>query len=642
LPEKLPRFDKLDLDLQRYELRRGDAVLRLEKIPMELLIFLVEHKGQLVSREEIIERIWGKDVFLDTEQGVNTAVRKIRLAIRDDPEQPRYLQTVVGKGYRFVGPITVIAPNGSREMEMPRKPGPPFLAPVSALSTSSPRRFGLRNALVSGAALAILAFLTLGTNIFGLRNWLLNRNLPIHSIAVLPLENLSGDPSQEYLADGLTDELITHLAKLRSLKVISRTSVMQYKSTHKSLPEIARALDADGIVEGSVVRSGRKVRVTVQLIRAADDRHLWAEDYQRELGDLIDLQREIARTIAQQVALSLNPEQQAYFTQRTVHDPELNESYLRGLFFWDKRTEPDLRRAIENFNLAISRDPGFAPAYAGVANSYNLLWYLGFMKADEAVPQARSAVQKALALDPSSAEAHLALGYLKLHYDWDWTGAETENRRAIELSPGYSLAHQWYGYYLRSVGRFDEALAEYERARELDPLSVLKTLRVADAYARKHDDAIFSSLIHRAMELNPSDSSPHYSLGELMEREGRATEATLEWRLALQLDRDPQLVNLFDKTLRKSGFLAAKRAVTETLLERMAVRAKTSYVSPRNFVELYARIGDKENALRWLDMAFAEHASFLVQIAHDPAYESLGTDPRFRAMLRSMRAPGAS
>ena len=228
-------------------------------------------------------------------------------------------------------------------------------------------------ALVVVAVFASLALLMLGMNIFGLRTSLLNRNLPIRSIAVLPLENLSGDPAQEYLADGLTDELITHLAKLGSLKVISRTSVMQYKSAHKPLPEIARALNVEGIVEGSVVRSGGKVRVTVQFIRAANDQHLWAEDYERDSGDLIDLQREIARAITQQIALNLNSEQQAYFAQRTLHDPELNEAYLRGLFFWDKRTEPDLRRAIQNFNLAISRDPGFAPAYAGVANSYNLL-----------------------------------------------------------------------------------------------------------------------------------------------------------------------------------------------------------------------------------------------------------------------------
>jgi TolB-like protein/DNA-binding winged helix-turn-helix (wHTH) protein/Tfp pilus assembly protein PilF len=635
-------MDRLDLDLRRYELRRGDAVLRLEKIPMELLIFLVEHRDRLVSREEIIERIWGKDVFLDTEQGINTAVRKIRLAIRDDPEQPGYLQTVVGKGYRFVGPITVITANRSSGLEVSKEPGPPSLERVSPPSTSSPRRYGLQIAIAAVAGLSILAFLVLGTNIFGLRSRLLNRNLPIRSIAVLPLENLSGDSSQEYLADGLTDELITHLAKLGSLKVISRTSVMQYKSTHKSLPEIARALNVEGIVEGSVVRSGSKVRVTVQLIRAANDQHLWAEDYQRELGDLIDLQRQIARTIAQQVALRLDPGQQVYFARQGPHDPELNEAYLRGLYFWEKRTEPDLRRAIENFNLAISRDPGFAPAYAGVANSYNLLWYLGFMKADEAVPQARSAVEKALAHDPQSAEAHVALAYLKHHYDWDWAGAELEHRRAIELSPGYSLAHQWYAYYLRSVGRFDEALAETERARELDPLSVVKTLRLASAYAQKHNDAMCSSFIHRAIELNPSDSASYYSLAELLEREGQASEAALQWHTALQLDGDPQLLAVFDKTLPKSGFPAAKRAVWESLLDDLATTAKTSYVSPRNFVELYLRIGDKENALRWLDKALAEHSSFLVQIMQESLYKGLQTDPRFLAMLRRMRAPGAS
>jgi len=620
--------DRLELNLKRYELRRGGAVLKLEKIPMELLIFLVEHKDRLVSRDEIIEKIWGKGVFLDTEQGINTAVRKIRLALREDPEEPRYLQTVVGKGYRFIGPITLAADVGSG------------ITDIAPDSPGKRRGFPIRTALVVVAVFASLALLMLGMNIFGLRTSLLNRDLPIRSIAVLPLENLSGDPAQEYLADGLTDELITHLAKLGSLKVISRTSVMQYKSAHKPLPEIARALNVEGIVEGSVVRSGGKVRVTVQFIRAANDQHLWAEDYERDSGDLIDLQREIARAITQQIALNLNSEQQAYFAQRTLHDPELNEAYLRGLFFWDKRTEPDLRRAIQNFNLAISRDPGFAPAYAGVANSYNLLWYLGFIKANEAVPQARSAVEKALALDPQSAEAHVALAYLMHHYDWDWTGAEKEHRRAIELSPGYSLAHQWYAYYLRSCGRFDESLAEYERARELDPLSVLKTLRVAAGHARKHDDVVALSLIRRAMELNPSDSAAYYSLAELMEREGHAPDATREWRTALRLDGDQQLLVLFDATLRKSDFPAAKRAIGKTLLARMTTIARTGYVSPRTFVELYARIGDKENTLRWLDQAFLEHSSFLVQIREDSLYEDLHSEPRFRAMLLRMRIPG--
>ena len=641
MPADLQKSDQLELDLKRYELRRGDTVLRLEKIPMELLIFLVEHKDRLVSREEIIERIWGRDVFLDTEQGINTAVRKIRLALRDEAEQPRYLQTVVGKGYRFIGQITVTSDKRGSSTQAPSESGPPLPGPVTLLSPSLPRTFRLPISLIAVSVLAILAALMLKTNIFGLRHRLLNKALPIHSIAVLPLENLSGDPSQEYLADGLTDELITHLAKLGSLKVISRTSVMQYKSTNKSLPEIARALDVDGIVEGSVARSGSKVRVTVQLLRAANDQHLWAEDYEREVGDLIDLQREIARTIAHQIALNLNPEQKAYFALQSSHDPELNEAYLRGLFFWDKRTEADLHRAIDNFKLAISRDPGFPPAYAGLANSYNLLWYLGFMKADEAVPQARGATEKALGLDPSSAEAHVALSYLKLHYDWDWAGAEKESRLAVELSPGYSLAHQWYAYYLRSVGRFDEALAENERARELDPLSEIKTLGVAAGYARKHDDARYSSLIRRAMELNPSDSFPHYALTDLLQKEGHTSEAALEFRTALQLDGDAPLVTLFDETLRKSDLLRAKRTVTETVIERLTTKSKTTYVSPRALVEQYLRINDNENALHWLDLAFAEHSSFLVQITEDPLYDGLRTEPRFQAMLRRMRFPGA-
>jgi TolB-like protein/DNA-binding winged helix-turn-helix (wHTH) protein/Tfp pilus assembly protein PilF len=641
MPADLQKSDQLELDLKRYELRRGDTVLRLEKIPMELLIFLVEHKDRLVSREEIIERIWGRDVFLDTEQGINTAVRKIRLALRDDAEQPRHLQTVVGKGYRFIGQITVTSDERGSSTQVPNESGPPLPGPVTLLSPSPPRTFRLPVSLIAVSVLAILAALILKTNIFGLRHRLLNQALPIHSIAVLPLENLSGDPSQEYLADGLTDELITHLAKLGSLKVISRTSVMQYKSTNKSLPEIARALDVDGIVEGSVARSGSKVRVTVQLLRAANDQHLWAEDYVREVGDLIDLQREIARTIVHQIALNLNPEQQAYFALQSSHDPELNEAYLRGLFFWDKRTEADLHRAIDNFKLAISRDPGFPPAYAGVANSYNLLWYLGFMKADEAVPQARGATEKALGLDPSSAEAHVALSYLKLHYDWDWAGAEKESRLAVELSPGYSLAHQWYAYYLRSVGRFDEALAENERARELDPLSEIKTLGVAAGYARKYDDARYSSLIRRAMELNPSDSVPHYALADLLQKEGHTSEAALEFRTALQLDGDAPNVTLFDETLRKSDLPRAKRAVTETVIERLTTKSKTTYVSPRALVERYLRINDNENALHWLDLAFAEHSSFLVQITEDPLYDGLRTNPRFHAMLRRMRFPGA-
>jgi len=650
MPEQTIQFGEFELAPASYELRRWQKPVKIEKIPMELLIFLATRQGRLVTRKEIIEHIGGADVFLDTEHAINTAIRKIRLALGDDAEQPRFVQTVVGKGYRFAAVIQETASNSESEretVELRSAAGRQTASQVLAVSVrteqvsrppfAAPRRRGR-----VGLSLAVVSVAVSGALIWiSLRPFSTKGTAPIRSIAVLPLDNLSGDPSQDYLADGLTDELITHLAKLGSLKVISRTSVMQYKGTRKPLPEIARELNVDGIVEGSVVRSGNDVRVTVQLISVANDRHLWAEDYQRELGDLIGLQRQIARTIAQEVAVNLDTEQKAYFERAAPHDPKLNEAYLRGLFFWEKRTDADLRRAIENFKLAISRDSGFAPAYAGVANSYNLLWYLGFMKADEAVPQARAALEKALILDPLSPEAHVGLAYLKHHYDWDWAGAELEHRRAIELRPGYSLAHQWYGYYLLSVRRLDEALAERELSRELDPLSVFKTLRVADAYVQKRDDAHATFWLQRAMELNPADGAPHYALSRLMETEGRAADAALQWRSGLQLDGDAKDLAMFDKTIAQSGFPTARRAIVEKLLRETTAKAKTSYVSPGTFVELYLQMGDKENALRWLDEAFAEHSSFLVQIGGDPTYDNLRGEARFRAMLQRMGVPGA-
>jgi Predicted integral membrane protein len=498
------------------------------------------------------------------------------------------------------------------------------------------RRQNLRLRIVS---LAVVILVIVGSGIYLLSHRAPATNSSIRSIAVLPLENLSGDPDQEYLADGMTDELITHLAKLGSPKVISRTSVMRYKRALQPLPEIARALKVDAVVEGSIALSGNRVRVTVQLIRAADDQHLWAEEYDSELGDMLALQRQIAGSIAQEVRAKLGPEQQTYFAAKVSRDPVLNEAYLRGLYFWEKRTEPDLRRAIENFNAAIARDPAFAPAYAGVANSYNLLWYFGFMKADKAVPQAQAAIEKALALDPLSSEAHLARAYLFLHQDWNWAAGDAELRRTLDLSPGYSLAHQWNAYYLRAAGRPEEAVAENELARELDPLSVMKTFLAAAALQGQGDDAAAVRLIRRAMELDPSNSAAHYKLSELLQRQGLAAEAIAEWRTGLKLDGDLQVLSRFDSTLRRSDLTAAKRAVARMLVERQLEQAKQQDVSPQVFVELYLQAGDKENCLRWLAKAFDEHSSFLVEIAHDPKYEPLYSDPRFQEMLGRLHAP---
>jgi len=593
-------FDAYELRLSTREFLKHGLRIKLPPQAFQVLQMLVERPGQLISREEFHRALWPADTFVDFDQGLNSAVKKIRDALNDSAETPRYIETLPRLGYRFVGEVngrdstdvlgSVHGNNASEEVS--RKPMP--VAPPA-------RRQDLRIRIVS---LAVVILVLVESGIYLLSHRVPATNSSIRSIAVLPLENLSGDPDQEYLADGMTDELITHLAKLGSPRVISRTSVMRYKRALQPLPEIAQALKVDAVVEGSIAISGNRVRVTVQLIRAADDQHLWAEEYDSEMGDMLALQRQIAGSIAQEVRAKLGPEQQTYFAAKVSRDPVLNEAYLRGLYFWEKRTEPDLRRAIENFNAAIVRDPAFAPAYAGVANSYNLLWYLGFMRADEAVPQARAAIEKALALDPLSAEAHLARAYLFLHQDWNWAAGDAELRRTLDLSPGYSLAHQWNAYYLRAAGRPEEAVAESELARELDPLSVMKTLRAAADLQGQGDDAAALRLIRRAMELDPSNSAPHYKLSELLQRQGLAAEAVAEWRTGLKLDGDLGVISRFDSTLGRTDLAAAKRAVARMLVERRLEQAKTRYVSPRVFVELYLQAGDKENCLRWLAKAF--------------------------------------
>jgi TolB-like protein/DNA-binding winged helix-turn-helix (wHTH) protein len=629
-------FDAYELRLSTREFLKHGLRIKLPPQAFHVLQMLVERPGQLISREEFHRALWPADTFVDFDQGLNSAVKKIRDVLNDSAETPRYIETLPRLGYRFVGEVSrpdstdVLEPvdgnHGSEEV--PRNPMP--VAPPA-------RQQKLRLRIVS---LAVVILVLLGSGIYLLSPHAPATDSGIHSIAVLPLENLSGNSDLEYLADGMTDELITHLAKLGSPKVISRTSVMRYKRALQPLPEIARALKVDAVVEGSIALSGNKVRVTVQLIRASDDQHLWAEEYDSEVGDMLALQRQIAGSIALEVRAKLGPEQQNYFAAKVSRDPVLNEAYLRGLYFWEKRTEPDLRRAIENFNAAIARDPGFAPAYAGVANSYNLLWYLGFMRADEAVPRARAAIEKTLALDPLSAEAHLARAYLFLHQDWNWTTGDAELRRTLELSPGYSLAHLWNAYYLRAAGRPEEAVAESELARELDPLSVMKTFLAATALEGQGDDAAALRLIRRAMELDPSKSAPHYKLSELLQRQGLAAEAVAEWRTGLKLDGDLEVISRFDSTLHRTDLTAAKRAVARMLVERRLEQAKHEYVFPRVFVELYLQAGDDENCLRWLRKAFDEHSSFLVEIAHDPKYEPLHSDPRFQEMLRRLHAPG--
>lgn len=622
--------DVLELDLRRYELRRGSSVLKLEKIPMELLILLVERRDQLVGREEIIVRLWGKDVFLDTEQGINTAIRKIRLTLGDDPNEPRFLQTIVGKGYRFVGPITIVGATPA----LPRVTAPVPATEEERTQLSRSKPVPRRKLIASFAGLIVL-----GTSIIAFRYFDLSRWLPrprVHSIAVLPLKNLSGNPADQYFADGMTDELITNLAKISALRVSSYTSVSQYKTTSKPLPQVARELQVDGIVEGSVLRSGDQVRITAQLIYAPRDQHLWAEEYERYLRDVLYLQREVARDIAEQVRVTLTPNERTRLATAGAVDPVAYESYLRGRSFWNQRSEASLLKAIDQFNKAIEVDPAYAPAYSGLADCYTTLGYLSYLDPLDAFPRARDAAGKALELDPSLAEAHASLAYYNLYHAWNWTEAENEFKKAIELNPNYATAHDWYSYYLTAMGRFDEAWKEVNRAHDLDPLSVTISTDIGfnQYYRRSYDEAI--NQLRATLVISPKFPLAHLWLGRAYQQKKMYSEAIDEF------NKTDAALPGWVVTIAGMGHAYGEwghQAEAKQVLVRLNQMAREKYVTPYGVALVYAGLGDKDQAFAWLNKAVAGRSHWLVWLDRDPRFDRLRSDPRFDDLKKRVGLP---
>jgi len=619
------KFGQFELDLQSYELKRDGEPLRLEKIPMELLIFLVEHHGQLVTREQIIERLWGKHIFLDTEQGVNTAIRKIRQVLLDEPEKPQFLQTVVGKGYRFVSNVTAKGNQSppSRE-DLPPPHGPQMT------------RNRTRDLWLIGP---VSVLLLLGVVLWAVWYRIAPATKPrittsFHSIAVLPLENLSGDPSQEYFADGITDALINQLAKLHGLRVISRTSIMQYKSLRKPLPDIARDLSVDAVVEGSVSRSGNRVRVTAQLVDAHADRHLWAEEYDRDLREILSLQSELARDIAEKVRANISSEEQLFMARAGTVEPAAYESYLRGRSFWNQRTPAGLKQSIIHFQHAIELDPRYAEAYSGLADAYTALGYTSYWAPKDSFPKAREFANKALQIDPSLAEARASLAYVKLYYDWDWRGAEEEFKRAIAVNPNYATAHHWYSVLLTARGRHDEALSEIGRAHELDPLSVPINSDIGFElyYARRYEEAI--SHLRSVLQTSPKFPLAHLWLGRAYEQKGMYPEAITEFEQAGTALKDwPVIIaaagHAYGRWGHKSDATAALRQMNELTREE--------YVTPYGIALIFAGMNDKEHAIQWLQNAYEDRSHWLVWLNLDPRFDNVRTDPRFQELLQRMK-----
>jgi serine/threonine protein kinase/Flp pilus assembly protein TadD len=452
------------------------------------------------------------------------------------------------------------------------------------------------------------------------------------SIAVLPLANLSGDPAQEYFADGMTDELITNLAKIGVLRVISRTSVMRYKGTNKPLPEIGRELNVDKVVEGSVLRSGDRVRITAQLVQASDDRHLWADSYEGDLRDVLGLQEEVARTIATQIKVSLTPQEQARLTSAHKVNPEAHELYLKGLFQWDKRTEEGLNKSIEYFQRAIEKDPSYALPYSGVADSYNMLGLWGGLPQTESAPKAKAAAIKALEIDDQLAEAHASLGWTKFAFDWDWSGAEKELRRAIELNPSYATAHSWLFSCLIQQGRLDEAQTEIKRAHELDPVSLIvnSVLAYASYLARHYDQAIEQE--RKTLELDEQFAPAHWVLGMAFEQEGKFGEAIAELQKATTLDSHP----IYPAALGHAYGVAGHRGEARAVLAKLVKLSKERDIAWNEIAIVYAGLGERKEALATLQKASKRHDSMLNWLKVDPRLDILRSDPRFPNLIRGM------
>jgi TolB-like protein/Tfp pilus assembly protein PilF len=564
------RFGSFEIDEIAGELRKDGAKIRLQEQPFQILQILLEHPGDVITREDLRKRVWPSDTFVDFDHGINNAIKRLREALGDTAETPRYVETLPRRGYRFIG---------KTECDFPK----------------------------------------------------------VRSLAVLPLEDLSGDPEREYFADGLTEALITILAKIGDLRVISRTSAMQYKGVHRPLREIARELDVDTVVEGTVLRVGPRVRITAQLIDAAKESHLWAESYERDLRDVLSLQSEIAQSIAREIQIKLTPQERAQLSEARPVDPDAYEAYLKGRYYWNKRSGDSLSKGAECFRQAIERDPNYAAAYAGLADCASSAGWFGFLSPEDAFAKGRTIARKALQMDRSLGEAHASLGWALTHYDYDFVAAEKEYERSIELNPRYATAHQWFGLLLAPLGRFDEAFTEFKRAVRLDPLSPIIHASLSWAYycARLYDKAIEQAT--STLDLDPVFPPPWYALGVASMLKGDHESGITAFQKGVELSSG---ASAYVSGLGWAFAKAGRRNEAQTILDRLLRESGAGrYVMAVQFAIIYAELQDKDEALHWLEKGHEERSAWMVNLKTDARYDPLRSDPRFCELMRRMNFP---
>lgn len=653
----LIRFGVFELDLRASELRKKGIKVKLQDQPCQILAVLLEHPGEIVSREELRNRLWQRDTFVDFDHSLNTAIMRLREVLGDSSENPIFIETVSRRGYRFIAPVEeVLALTGTAEKALVPQQEPGFalsdefaaagfprIAEPGIPARRAPHYLYLR---ISARALGGIALVIA---VVALASLLVFRNLrkpPVSSanserfksLVVLPLEDLSGEKDQDYFADGMTDELIASLAKIRQLRVISRTSAMAYKGTRKPLSEIAHELHVDAVVEGTVLRAGNRVRITAELVQVSTDRHLWAETYESEIGNILTLQSHVASAIVNEIRINLTPEEQKRLATPRVVNAQAYEDYLKGRYYWNKRSEEGLVKAVDYYQLAAEKDPQYALAYAGLADCYDLLGttIIGAMPATEAAPKARAAALKALAIDPSLVDAEITLASIRLNYDWDWQGAEKGFKHTIELDPDQATAHQRYSLYLSAMGRSAESLAEIKRAHDLDPLSLSINFSLGWRLylARQYDQAIQQS--RSTIDLDRDFVLAHLVLGQAYEQKGQYELAISELKKATSISPNSPLML---GALGHAYAVAGDTAEAEKVRDDLTRRSSRQYVSPFYVALIFTGLHDNEKALDWLDKAYQDRSNPLIFLKVDPELDPLRSNPRFQDLQRRIGLP---
>jgi len=628
------RFGVFEVDLGNGELRKHGLRVRLQAQPFQVLAMLLEHPGEIVTREELQKKLWPGDTLVDFDHGLNKAINKIRDALGDSAESPRFVETVARRGYRFLAEVNSVDRSGNRNVaELP--------TPATRTSTEEigiqPGKVATRKHVLAKPLLVVVIAAGVVAALAFLADRVRGRpRQAIHSLGVLPLESLSGDAAQDYFADGMTDELITNLGRISALRVISRTSVMPYKGVRRPLPQIARELGVDVVVEGTVLRSGNRVRITAQLIEAPTDKHLWAESYEGDLGDTLTLQNHVASAIAEEIRITLSPQEEGVLKNARAVDPEAYVSYLKGRYFWNKRTGESLMKAIEYFKEAIAKDPTYAQAYAGLADSYDLLGNSDFavMSPQEAYPKAKAAAIRSLELDNSLGEAHTSLAFCLGYFEWQWNAAEQEYRKAVALNPGYATAHQWYATQLSLLGRFDESIAEMRKAESLDPLSLIISTGLANVLfaARRYDESIQQS--RKAIDIDPNFAIAHFELGQGLAQKGRYNEAIAELRKANNLSGgDTTCIAVLAYAYAASG----RTDEAMKLLNELKSKPNHRFSYAAHEALVYASLHDKHQAMASLENASQDH--FDVWLLRSPAFDPLRSEPEFRNLMQRIGLP---